>query len=93
MSLLTCFCSLLACGIYYYLWIHAIPQWRGYRIRHETVVLDGGEVTHRLTKVNVDQLAEWDAAHNAAGDKLDRESVSDDSSDVIESTATPKETA
>lgn len=91
--MLTHCCSLLACGVYYYLWIHAIPQWRGYRIRHETVLLDGGEVTHRLTKVNVANLAEWDATHNAAGDKFDQRSISDDSSGVIESSAKPKETA
>lgn len=91
--MLTDTCSLLACGIHYYLWIHTIPNWCDYRIGHETVVLDGGEVTHKSTKVNIDQLAEWDAGHNAACDKLDQQSIRDDSSDVTETNANPKETA
>lgn len=86
--------SLVACGIYYYLWIHAIPKWRGYRIRHETVALEGGEVTHRLVKVDLDKLAEWDAKHDAGGDELGQ-GVSSDSatSSLVESNVKPKETA
>lgn len=91
--MLTSYDSLLACGVYYYLWIHAIPKWCGYRIRHETVVLAGGEVTHRLVKVDLDKLDEWDAKHDAGGDQVGQIIDTDSSADsVIESGVKPKQT-
>lgn len=77
------------------LWIHAVPKRRDYRNRHETVVLAGGEVTHRLTKVDVEQLEAWDARHNAGGDEIVQgANVSDGSnSDIVEPSIKPKETA
>ncbi|RMZ77173.1 hypothetical protein DV737_g4504, partial [Chaetothyriales sp. CBS 132003] len=61
---------LVACGIYYALWIYVLPRWGGYRIRHHKVVLDGGEVTHELVKVPLDRLETWDQTHDAQGRDL-----------------------
>lgn len=64
--------SIILCGIYYYLWIHGIPRWRGYRIRQETVSLaDGGSLTHRLVQVPIQQLDDWDRTHDPLGRDLD----------------------
>ncbi|KAJ9607680.1 hypothetical protein H2200_007758 [Cladophialophora chaetospira] len=61
---------LLACGVYYILWIYALPRWGGYRIRHEKHVLDGGEVTHKLVKISLDRLEAWDREHDAQGKQI-----------------------
>ncbi|KAK0733120.1 amino acid permease-domain-containing protein [Lasiosphaeria miniovina] len=61
---------LVGCGVYYYLWISAIPRLRGYRIRQEVVVFDHGAQSHRLIKVPVDELAHFDATHDAVGRPL-----------------------
>jgi hypothetical protein len=74
---------LLACGVYYVLWIYAIPKWRGYQVRHEKVVLDGGEVTHKLVKVPLDKLEEWDRVHDAQGGKPGQRDGSSDG-DVVD---------
>ncbi|RMZ87064.1 hypothetical protein DV736_g5712, partial [Chaetothyriales sp. CBS 134916] len=58
---------LVACAVYYVFWIDLLPRWRGYRIRHQKVVLDGGEVTHKLVKVPLDRLDAWDRDHDAQG--------------------------
>lgn len=65
--LLTKLSSLLACGIYYYIWAFLIPNWKGYRLRQEPLKLDGGVQSNRLRKVPVAELAEWDSTHDAAG--------------------------
>lgn len=57
--------------MYYYLWIWAVPRWRGYRIRQETLVLEDGAVSHNLVKVPVAEIAEWDATHDAVGRPLE----------------------
>lgn len=44
-----------------------VPKFRGYRIRQEALILDNGAVSHRLVKVPVDKLIEWDATHGAVG--------------------------
>lgn len=75
--------SLVACAVYYWLWIHVIPKWRGYRMRHETVVLDGGEVTHRLVRVKLSKLEEWDKLHDAAGALVTSDSSQDNSSGIL----------
>lgn len=59
--------SILGCGVYYWLWISAVPKLRGYRIRQEVLVLDNGAQSHTLVKVPVQDLAEWDETHDAAG--------------------------
>ncbi|PGG96465.1 hypothetical protein AJ80_09827 [Polytolypa hystricis UAMH7299] len=58
---------ILVCVIYYYLWIHLIPKWKGYQIRQDVLVLDDGATTHRLVKVPNDQLAAWDKEHDVVG--------------------------
>lgn len=82
MTLLTLL-SLVACGVYYYVWIWLLPRWKGYRVRHEKVILDGGEITHVLVKVKLSQLAEWDRKHDAAGAVVENER-NDDSSGVLQ---------
>lgn len=62
--------SLIACAIYYYLWISVIPKLRGYRIRQEVLRLEDGAQSHKLVKVPVAKLAEWDATHDAVGRPL-----------------------
>lgn len=59
--------SLLACGLYYWIWAIRIPKWRGYELRQELVDLGGGAQSHHLRKVPYDQVAEWDATHDASG--------------------------
>ncbi|KAL2145695.1 hypothetical protein VTI28DRAFT_6570 [Corynascus sepedonium] len=58
---------LIGCGVYYYLWINLIPKFRGYRIRQENIVFEDGAQSHRLIKVPVAEVAEWDATHDAVG--------------------------
>ncbi|KAL2158694.1 hypothetical protein VTH06DRAFT_4176 [Thermothelomyces fergusii] len=61
---------LVGCGVYYYLWIHLIPRLRGYRLRQEVVIFEDGAQSHRLVKVPVAEVAEWDATHDAVGRPL-----------------------
>ncbi|KAE8449884.1 hypothetical protein EG329_007361 [Mollisiaceae sp. DMI_Dod_QoI] len=58
---------LIACGAYYYIWSKLIPKWKGYQLRQELVDLGGGAEAHRISKVPVDELEEWDANHDAVG--------------------------
>jgi amino acid transporter len=59
---------LLVCGLYYWVWMYALPKYGKYELRNETQsVGDDGANTHRLVKVPLDQLQEWDAAHDEAG--------------------------
>lgn len=69
--------SILACGAYYVLWIWILPHFGGYRIRHQKLILDGGEVTHKLVKVPLEKLEIWDAEHDAVGAKVGEGSDSD----------------
>ncbi|KAL5365158.1 amino acid permease-domain-containing protein [Aspergillus floccosus] len=55
------------CGAYYFLWIKVLPKRGGYQFRQTIIQLDGGASAHRLVKVPNDQLAEWDAEHDATG--------------------------
>lgn len=59
--------SLIACGTYYWFWAKLIPKWRGYQLRQEVLKLDNGAQTHEIKKVPNDELAEFDATHDAAG--------------------------
>ncbi|KAF2013583.1 LAT family L-amino acid transporter [Aaosphaeria arxii CBS 175.79] len=68
---------LVLCGIYYVSWIYLVPKWRGYRIRQEVLVLEDGAQSHRLVKVPVAELEQWDATHNAVGNILRSETSSD----------------
>ncbi|KAF6807388.1 high-affinity methionine permease [Colletotrichum sojae] len=58
---------LLACGLYYWIWAVQIPKWRGYELRQELVDLGDGAQSHHLRKIPYDQVAEWDATHDASG--------------------------
>ena len=49
------------------IWIYVIPKFRGYRIRQEALILDNGAVSHKLVKVPVDELQQWDDTHDAVG--------------------------
>ncbi|KKY32048.1 putative high affinity methionine permease [Diaporthe ampelina] len=58
---------LIACGTYYWFWAKLIPQWKGYQLRQEVIKLDNGAQTHEIKRVPNDELAEFDATHDAAG--------------------------
>ena len=49
---------------------------------HEKVVLDGGEVTHKLVKVPLESLEKWNQEHDAQGREVGREGESDAGSPV-----------
>jgi hypothetical protein len=68
--------SLLVCGAYYALWIWILPRLGKYRIRHQKIVLNGGEVTHKLVKVPLAQLQSWDAEHDAVGATIEDAPIS-----------------
>ncbi|KAK6816092.1 hypothetical protein RU639_009276 [Aspergillus parasiticus] len=58
---------LVACGVYYYIWIKLLPKYKGYEFRQTVLEFDDGSVAHNLVKVPVAELASWDAEHDAAG--------------------------
>ena len=74
--------SLIGCVVYYYLWVRVIPHFRGYRIRQETLVLEGGAQSHSLVKVPVTEIERWDATHDAVGRSLTRTSESGSDNNV-----------
>lgn len=55
------------CGIYYYFWVKIIPRIGNYELRQTVLDVGNGATAHKLIKVPRDQLAEWDAEHDAAG--------------------------
>lgn len=57
--------------VYYWLWIYLIPKLKGYRIRQEVLILEDGAQSHKVVKVPVAELADWDATHDATGRSLD----------------------
>jgi hypothetical protein len=57
----------LGCVVYFWLWIHGIPYFRGYKIREEVVTLDDGAKSHKLLKVLNSEVEEWDRKHDHAG--------------------------
>jgi hypothetical protein len=45
-----------------------IPKWKGYEIRTEILDVDeNGANTHRLVKIPLEQLPEWDEEHDETG--------------------------
>jgi hypothetical protein len=44
-----------------------IPKWRGYQLRQVVIKLDNGAQTHEIKKIPNEELAEFDATHDAAG--------------------------
>ncbi|KAF2261382.1 amino acid transporter [Lojkania enalia] len=62
---------MVACGVYYYFWIHLVPRLRGYQIRTETLVSDqDGSVTHKLLRISNAEVEKWDTTHDDAGNIL-----------------------
>ena len=59
--------SLVACGIYYYAWIHLLPKIGNYQVRQEIMQFEDGSSSHRLVKVPNTQLEKWDSEHDEAG--------------------------
>ncbi|EXJ92072.1 hypothetical protein A1O3_00622 [Capronia epimyces CBS 606.96] len=64
---------LVACFIYYAAWVWILPHFGQYRIRHEKLVLEGGEVTHVLVKVPLHELEIWDQTHDAYGRQVNHQ--------------------
>ncbi|KAI1428242.1 high-affinity methionine permease [Xylaria sp. FL1777] len=59
---------IILCAIYYFIWMHLLPRWRGYRLRPEILIVENqGANTHRLVKVPVNELEKWDSEHDEAG--------------------------
>lgn len=42
---------LVLCVVYWYIWTHLLPYWRGYHLEERTFVLEDGAVTKTLVKV------------------------------------------
>ncbi|TEA19676.1 High-affinity methionine permease [Colletotrichum sidae] len=63
-----------ACGLYYWFWAFLIPKWRRYKLRQELVRFEDGAQSNQLRKVPYDEVAEWDATHDAAGRPISRTS-------------------
>lgn len=61
---------LIACAIYYACWVWILPYFGHYRLRQVRLVLEGGEVTHKLVKVPLDELSAWDQEHDAQGRRI-----------------------
>ncbi|EON98435.1 putative high affinity methionine permease protein [Phaeoacremonium minimum UCRPA7] len=68
---------LVACGIYYSFWIYIIPKLKGYRVRQEVLFLENGAQSHRIIKVPIEKLPEWDRTHDAVG-RLRRRQVGEE---------------
>ncbi|KAH8432677.1 high affinity methionine permease [Aspergillus melleus] len=56
-----------ACGAYYWIYIKLLPRFGGYEFRQTILKMDGGAVAHKLVKIPREQVASWDAEHDAAG--------------------------
>jgi hypothetical protein len=67
------FSSLVACGVYYFVWVKWLPRIKKYELRQTVLELDDGAVTHKLVKVPNDDLAKWDAEHDVTGRITHRE--------------------
>ncbi|GAB7356754.1 hypothetical protein MBLNU459_g7654t3 [Dothideomycetes sp. NU459] len=58
---------LLVCGVYYYCWISLFPKLGHYQIKQEVLDLDDGSLSHKLVKVSIRELEQWDNEHDPAG--------------------------
>ncbi|KAI0879426.1 high-affinity methionine permease [Hypoxylon argillaceum] len=69
---------IILCGIYYVIWMYALPKYKGYRLRSEILHVDSqGATTHQLVKVPLAELEKWDSEHDEAG-RLRRRNTSGD---------------
>ena len=73
---------IIFCIIYYYVWVYGIPMWKGYELRQSVLELPDGSITHALIRVNNEDLAEWDATHDASGRSLHESSPSTSHSEL-----------
>lgn len=73
---------LVAMGVYYYVWVHALPHFCKYSIRTLTVVNEDGSVVHQLKRVPNADIAEWDMTHDEAGNLLHNARGIDDTGNV-----------
>ncbi|EAW11065.1 high affinity methionine permease [Aspergillus clavatus NRRL 1] len=64
------------CGVYYYVWIKVLPRYGGYVYRQTILNMDDGATAHQLVKVPKDQVAKWDAEHDATGREKEPEAIS-----------------
>lgn len=62
--------SIVGCGVYYAVWKYVLPRFGGYRLRQEVLELEGGAQSHQIVKVPIDDVASWDATHDAVGRPL-----------------------
>ncbi|KAJ5547925.1 hypothetical protein N7513_005159 [Penicillium frequentans] len=56
-----------ACVVYYYIWVWLLPKWRKYELRQTIIHGENGITAHRLVKVPLDSIEDWDAEHDASG--------------------------
>jgi amino acid transporter len=69
---------MIVCGIYYWVWMKVLPRYGKYEMRSEVLdVDDNGANTHRLVKIPLTELEEWDATHDDAGNLRRRHSPTD----------------
>lgn len=61
---------IIGCGVYYWLWIWAFPRIGGYRVRQEVLQFEHGAQSHKLVKVPVQELAQWDEVHDSIGRRV-----------------------
>ncbi len=64
--------SLVACGVYYYVWVNLLPKIKGYQLRQTVIELDEGSVAHELVRVKEADVAAWDAEHDVTGRLIHR---------------------
>lgn len=58
---------LLLCGVYYCVWIKALPRIKGYELRQTVIEYENKSVVHHLVKVPKAEVARWDEEHDAEG--------------------------
>ncbi|KIE00595.1 high affinity methionine permease, partial [Metarhizium majus ARSEF 297] len=75
---------MIICGLYYVAWMYVIPKWRGYRVRAEvTHAEDDGVLSHKLVKVPLANIEQWDAEHDESGQlRVRRVTVRDEKSEA-----------
>lgn len=60
--------AIVLCAIYYVIWMYLLPKWGGYRLRPEILSVENeGANTHKLVKVPLEELNNWDNNHDEAG--------------------------
>ncbi len=82
---------MILCGLYYVVWMYVLPKWLGYRLRAEVVTAeDESTSTHRLVKVPLADVPQWDTEHTESGElRLRRSATTTDSDSVGEKRGAP----